>query len=157
MTNTLYVSRRLGLSPPEAALATDLLHEQLSDAATGPRKRLAANGLRFGRSGASRVPDLRLLRRHRASIRVFGRWVPVELELLRWSSELSELGLRPCGTWWPVGTRRYFDAASGAIDDISKRLIAWNSDSRCRQRSQVAGLGSRSIEIEAKSVLSGSC
>lgn len=123
MIRTRYVSRRIDLSPAEAALATDLVGEAAANGTRGPSS-LAEKGLRLGRRWESTVPDHRLVRRHVGSIRVFGRRVPVEFELLKWSSDSSELGIRPRGSWWPVGTERYLDSAGSALDDLCGRLVA---------------------------------
>jgi hypothetical protein len=58
-----------------------------------------------------------------------GYRIGVELELIPWSEERSELCLRPSGRWPPhlLRERPYFRYGSAALDQLAREMIEWDA------------------------------
>jgi hypothetical protein len=52
-----------------------------------------------------------------------GRPVRLKLEFSMWSDTLSEIGVRPKGISWPVGTDRYERRVAAVLDAIDGALF----------------------------------
>ena len=121
-TITWYVSRRVDLPLRDAS---DALDELVARAAPGGPEQADAR-----LPGALAVRPIATLpgidRRLRGSLPVGGLGGPVriELELVAWSHEQSEISLRPAARRPTWRTDRYFNAAVGALQSLDGALCA---------------------------------
>ena len=117
MLKTAYISRIFPLGPADAIDATEAWHRDLAPAAAGGRL-VAAHRLRLRQRFETTGCDPLLLRRLRGTLWVGGWPVAVELELVTYSQDASEMAVRPCSTRWPVLTERYEKDATRAVNEI---------------------------------------
>jgi hypothetical protein len=115
--NTAYISRIFPLGPADAIAATEAWHCDLASAAGGGRL-VAAHRLRLRERFETTGCDPLLLRRLRGTLWVGGWPVAVELELVSYSRDASEIAVRPSSTRWPVLTERYEKDATRAVNEI---------------------------------------
>lgn len=129
---TFYMFR---VVPVPARIAEAALDRVLSDiAARSPvagRRALPLREARLEIEGIERLEPRSFSwpsRRVRAVLR--RPWlpgIPVEIELLAWSDDAAQIGIRPAWRRWPSGrsTGAYFRAGSEALDVVSREVSAW--------------------------------
>ncbi len=117
MLNTAYISRIFPLGPADAIDATEAWRCDLASAASGGRL-VAAHRLRLRQCFETTGCDPLLLRRLRGTLWVDGWPVAVELELVSFSRDASEIAVRPSSIRWPVLTERYEKDATRAVEEI---------------------------------------
>lgn len=115
-----HVSRRVPRPVHEAAAALERLASQ-ETSESGVDIASLSIPLDAGRRGAWAGPVR--VARARLDVGGIGPGAPVEIELRSWSSEESELAIRPAGRRAPlVRASRYFAAANAALDTLSPRI-----------------------------------
>jgi hypothetical protein len=130
--NTAYISRLFPLGPADAIDATEAWRCDLAPAA-GRGRLVAAHRLRLRQCFEATGCDPLLLRRLRGTLWV-GWWpVAVELELVSYSRDASEIAVRPSSTRWPVLTERYEKDATRAVEEVVS-AIKIAAKSRVKQR-----------------------
>ena len=115
---TLYVSAPVDLPPLTAAAAFEAVSHPHTEARCGIR---LAPVLATMASGLT-------IRRATARLRVAGRvTIGVEVELLIWSNDSCEVGIRPVGRMIPLGGGRrhdrYLEMARGAAQRLSDAMV----------------------------------
>jgi hypothetical protein len=130
---TLYVSAPVDLPPLTAAAAFDAVSNPATEAECG---------IRLDPVPAAMVADF-TIRRATARLRVAGRvTVGVEVELVIWSDDRCEIGIRPVGRLISIGGgrlhNRYLDVARGvaprladAMVEVADDWMAWAWSSAC--------------------------
>jgi hypothetical protein len=97
---TLYVSAPVDLPPLTAAAAFDAVSNLDAD---------SAHRIRLAPAPATAVPDV-TIRRARGRLPLAGRvTVGIEVELVIWSDDSCEIGIRPVGRAIPIGGGRRHD------------------------------------------------
>jgi hypothetical protein len=116
---TYYVNRRLDLPPAVAQAA--LLAIEAHDRINGPH---ASSGLTF--TGALLLRDGWILATRPGRIHSGPHRLTVELELTPWSSQRTELGIRPMRSLWTTWpTRSCLQVAVAALDALGEQMSAW--------------------------------
>ncbi len=121
MVRTAYIARHMKLGSIEATRRADLWHQGLRPVGLGKRRLAAATRLRL-RGGFEPVGSD--LRQTRGVLWLKGVPVRVELELVAYAHDVTELALHPFNLRWPVGTKRYEQRATEAIDVIGDAMMA---------------------------------
>jgi hypothetical protein len=131
-TTTLYITRRVSLPPRVAAAAFDAVsvanaeRELTSWTVVAPSSVLVAKDCSLVGPEHWTLPIRRAEGRLRAPRRL-GSY-PVEVELVAWSREQAEVGVRPRGHWVPLADgprqRRYFGLATAMAEHLAVTLEA---------------------------------
>lgn len=121
VVRTAYIALHIKLGSIEAARRADLWHQGLRPIGPGRRRLAGHRRLRLRRGFGPVGSDLR---QSRGVLWVKGVPVKVELELVAYARDVTELALHPFNLRWPVGTKRYEQLAIEAIDAIADAMMA---------------------------------
>jgi hypothetical protein len=121
VVRTAYIALHIKLGSIEAARRADLWHQGLLPIGPGKRRLAGHRRLRLRRGFEPGGSDLR---QSRGVLWVKGVPVKVELELVAYARDVTELALHPFNLRWPVGTKRYEQLATEAIDAIADAMMA---------------------------------
>lgn len=150
IAQTWYMDRVVDLPPAIAAVCFDDVRADLCADPANPAGRWSIRAdeevLELAGTGvlSSGQTGWRVLRRLHGSLRSPGGWVrlPVELELLPWSSRRTEVGLRPRGRLGPGPGSFYVRGGNAVLDRLMDELhpaVAWGRWARAfvsRRRSR---------------------
>jgi hypothetical protein len=122
MTGSAYISRRLDIDPRELPNIASEWHHRLRSIRMAPRSVRLGNGFWLASDAEHGGVDPLMLYEVPGVVWINGRPVLVKLEFSMWSDTLSEIGVRPKGISWPVGTDRYERRVEAAFDVVSASL-----------------------------------
>lgn len=122
MITSAYISRRLDIHPRQLSNAVAEWHHGLQPVRWVRRSVRLGHGFWLASEGGHASTNPLRLYEVPGVVWMDGRPVQVELEFSMWSATLSEMGVRPKGISWPVGTERYERRVTAALDVVNASL-----------------------------------
>ena len=127
MNNNAYISRRLPIHPANAGVVLDSWCRGLRPIAVSERFVRAEGGLWLSADADRGTGGRHQLRSIRGLQWISGRPVSVRLELDAWSTDESQLALRPSSLAWPVRTDHYARRVTDAVERVAGHLVAFEA------------------------------
>lgn len=131
MLGSAYASKRLDLHPRDVQGAASGWHQGLKSVRCAPH--WVHVDRRFWLSSRTEGLSTDALRLYgvRGIMWLSGKPVDVTLEFSVWSDSLSEVGIRPTGISWPVGSERYERRVAAVLDAVGRSVCSQAQPDEC--------------------------
>jgi hypothetical protein len=147
MFDTAYISRKLPVSPAEAATLADEWHRRLGQSTPGSRFIRYADRLWLSTELGPVDSDRLGVRQAAGLLWVGGLPVPIEFEMSVWSTTTTTLAIRPRGTWPVIRPRRYAATAYRALEHVTQSFLITRE---CRSARAESYRAVRDVLLERK-------